>query len=683
MNILTLPDPNLDYEKFQIEERWKKYEGRFPFDEPYPIQKVTVALIDFLIERGVKNFILQSPVGTGKTVLAVTIARAFENCYYLTPKNGLAEQVQRDFPEFKQVKGRANFSCILNGDRCDNAQCVLKKDFKCPHKKGEGGVEVCPYFLQKGIGIDSPTTVSNPAYLNRVMKLKNKNSNDVFIPPSAPKNPNDDERFSRRQFAVWDEAHNLEDHFINMEQYHISDRDYEFVQRLRGIGKGHANYKDINMDIKGDDYEYVVQEIVNFYGLWQKSLIEYIRSRNVDPEKVKRLLSIGDRVVGILDNFNVKKIIRGEVKIPKSSIPLEIFRFYPNEFNPYNASVSFEFGSRSKKWIISPVIVNDIARSYIDKTADINMFVSATIIDFVQFAKGIGISTGNDTVGIKIDESPFEEERRPIFYTPAGMMNRNKIEVTLPLMAKKIEDIIKQNHMEHRGIILPYTHKIRNYLVDYLTDVFPGRILTHGSDVEPRSECPYCDHKLGEILPDEKGRIRCPSCGKIFFNNIRSATINRFLEETDKPYILISTYINEGFDLKGDIARFAIICKIPYPYLGDGNVKKRILIEQDMYREATGYTCDYQGEDISKMIGGKEVRYTLDVCNNTYKCGRCRRWYNMKTVAPLIQMTGRVVRDKDDYAAVYIMDQGFKSFVKRHSHLFPSYFVKSIRWFDK
>ena len=34
--------------------------------------------------------------------------------------------------------------------------------------------------------------------------------------------------------------------------------------------------------------------------------------------------------------------------------------------------------------------------------------------------------------------------------------------------------------------------------------------------------------------------------------------------------------MQEGVDLKGDCSRFQVICKIPYPYLGDKWVKARM-----------------------------------------------------------------------------------------------------------
>ena len=757
MNIFTLPNPELD-EKIDTEGRWQKYKDIFPFENPYPVQKTAIALIDYMIERGVKYFVLQSPVGTGKTVSMVTVARkwvktthvsgvlnvdkkvlnvdkksydilgvdvnvtevelkiayrkkaleyhpdrnmaeigddvlkkkeferkfieiqnayetikgldlssdfeealssfdGYNGFYYLTPKIGLANQVKKDFSEIKDVKGRSNFSCVIEDTTCDNALCVLDKDFKCKRKKD------CLYYMQRNLAAVSPEVVSNPAYMNRVLLSKNS-------------------IFCQRKIAVWDEAHRLEEHFISMGQSQITDWDYEFVQRIRGVGKKDVNYEDINMNIREDDYEYIVQEIVNFYSLWQKALVEYAMGRSTDLKELNRLLSIGERIKGILHNFQVKKDIKTSVKVPKHG-DVTIYRYYPNKYNPRNASVSFEYTKRTKKWVISPVIVGHVARRFIDDTAEINLFMSATIVDFIQFSKGIGIPiSSEETIGINIDESPFDEDRRLIYHTPAGLMNRGKIDETLPLLAEKIEAIIKQNHMGQRGIILPYTHRIRKYLVDYLKDIFPGRILTHGSELD-RTECPYCEYKLKGGILDENDRLKCPRCEKMFFNNMRSAVINRFITEKDKPYILISTYINEGYDLKDDIARFAIICKIPYPNLGDGNIRKRIMIEQDMYREATGYSCDCWAEDIADQVDGREVRYTVDVCNNNYECGRCKGWYNMKTVAPLIQMTGRVVRNKNDWASVYIMDQGFKGFVRRHSYLFPSYFIKSIRWFDK
>ena len=56
---------------------------------------------------------------------------------------------------------------------------------------------------------------------------------------------------------------------------------------------------------------------------------------------------------------------------------------------------------------------------------------------------------------------------------------------------------------------------------------------------------------------------------------------NYILEEHlkgNRPTVLLSPSMEEGVDLKNELSRFQIICKIPYPYLGDKLVKQRMKI---------------------------------------------------------------------------------------------------------
>ena len=43
-----------------------------------------------------------------------------------------------------------------------------------------------------------------------------------------------------------------------------------------------------------------------------------------------------------------------------------------------------------------------------------------------------------------------------------------------------------------------------------------------------------------------------------------------------RPTVLLSPSMAEGVDLSNDLSRFQIVCKVPYPYLGDKLIRKRI-----------------------------------------------------------------------------------------------------------
>ena len=48
--------------------------------------------------------------------------------------------------------------------------------------------------------------------------------------------------------------------------------------------------------------------------------------------------------------------------------------------------------------------------------------------------------------------------------------------------------------------------------------------------------------------------------------------------------VLISPSLTEGLDLKEDLGRFSIFVKVPYPFLGDEWVKRRLELSDEWYQ---------------------------------------------------------------------------------------------------
>jgi len=92
--------------------------------------------------------------------------------------------------------------------------------------------------------------------------------------------------------------------------------------------------------------------------------------------------------------------------------------------------------------------------------------------------------------------------------------------------------------------------------------------------------------------------------------------------------------MTEGVDLVDEASRFQIICKIPYPYLGDKLVKKRM---------------------------------------NKWKW-----WYPLQTTKTIVQSVGRSIRSETDFAVTYILDGDFSKFYYRNTYLFPESFRESM-----
>jgi Rad3-related DNA helicase len=94
----------------------------------------------------------------------------------------------------------------------------------------------------------------------------------------------------------------------------------------------------------------------------------------------------------------------------------------------------------------------------------------------------------------------------------------------------------------------------------------------------------------------------------------RNSIIEAFTTDV-KPRILISPSSTEGLDLKEDLGRFAIFAKVPFGNLGDQWIKRRMELSSE--------------------------------------------WYQRQALINIIQGGGRVVRSKEDWGHVYILDQSF------------------------
>jgi len=120
----------------------------------------------------------------------------------------------------------------------------------------------------------------------------------------------------------------------------------------------------------------------------------------------------------------------------------------------------------------------------------------------------------------------------------------------------------------------------------------------------------------------------------LFHSSSNKEEIIKMHFESEKPTILVSPSVSTGVSFDHDRSRFQVISKIPYPSLASQKNKMR----QKIYPE----------------------------------------YYTYKTVADLIQMSGRSVRSHTDYADTIIIDSCFGDVLRNSSHYFPSWFLESI-----
>jgi len=250
-----------------------------------------------------------------------------------------------------------------------------------------------------------------------------------------------------------------------------------------------------------------------------------------------------------------------------------------------------EDGKKSKKLQFKPIDVSVYADAILFRLGHQVLMLSATVLDKDGFCESLGIKSENsDYISIA---SPFPVENRPILSFPIGKMTQGEIDKSLPRLAEAVKNILEQ-HKDEKGIVHCHSYKITNYLK---TNIRSKRLLTHNSEN-------------------------------------REDVLNEHLK-SEKPTVLLSPSMTEGIDLVDNASRFQVICKIPYPYLGDKLVVKRM--------------------------------------------NRWKWWYPLQTAKTIVQAIGRSIRNSSDHAVTYILDADWLFFYGKNRKYFPNDFDQCIK----
>ena len=218
------------------------------------------------------------------------------------------------------------------------------------------------------------------------------------------------------------------------------------------------------------------------------------------------------------------------------------------------------------------------------------LLMSATVLspDIVSDILGIG------NHGYIQTPSTFDPERRKIYYAPAAKMTARSTEGDYDRVTKVIDHLIR-HHAEEKILIHCNSYRMRDEIVRRSTS--GNRLISHASRDR--------EQKLEQFVISKK------------------------------PLVMLSPSMHTGVDLPYDQCRVVIIAKVPYPYLGDPQVRARLNTQM-----------------------GKD-------------------WYAWDTACTVVQAYGRGMRAPDDFATTYIVDESFGGFYQRSGHLFPKWFEES------
>src|SRR5690606_22861138 len=170
-------------------------------------------------------------------------------------------------------------------------------------------------------------------------------------------------------------------------------------------------------------------------------------------------------------------------------------------------------------------------------------FMSATILDAATFLRSLGLD-GEDAAVVRVP-STFPASRRPLVLRPSARLTRRHQEKDLPLLAAAVSELA-QDHAGDKGVVHAHSYMIATYLKKHIAADQRWRLVTH---------------------VDAAGR---------------EAALAQHLSSPE-PTILVTPSMTEGIDLADDLARWQVLCKVPYPYLGDKQVGARMERDRDWY----------------------------------------------------------------------------------------------------
>lgn len=227
------------------------------------------------------------------------------------------------------------------------------------------------------------------------------------------------------------------------------------------------------------------------------------------------------------------------------------------------------------------------------------LMMSATIIDPLEFVDSLGVERAGLRWEIVNVDSTFPAERRPIHVKHAANMVYREKDTAWPRMAEMVKRVL-EHHPEDRVLVHTVSYAFTQYLYEQLRN--SGRTVLLYASAKERAK----------VLADYK--------------RLEAA-------------VLLAPSMDRGVDLKDDLCRVVVICKVPWANLKDKRVAAR------------------------KFSKGGQI------------------WFVVQAIRKLIQMSGRGMRSAEDRCDTYVLDEQFTSVIwKQHKNLLPKWWREAIDW---
>jgi ATP-dependent DNA helicase DinG len=646
---------------------------KFPFVHRRESQTYVINEICEALNSGYKHILLEAPTGFGKSPVAIAVAMTMGSSYICTSTKDLQTQYSRDFSFLKVAKGANNFRCLVKEDfirnktyRCgicssDNIEecrhtsveygpCMTNESFQdhaCKYRtfvkdykvtnKGTRDEQIyinksdeinyqkefsqwlhlknlkyvkkprewkpCEYFNQLNIALSSGHSIFN--YSNFL----------AFLPNSKILHP--------RELLVLDEGHLLETEIVKFRGLSLSKRRWKrYIQDLRMVDYGYDNLEQwieflIELETKmltliGNTsmIELLALQRKIKYGLQSLDGVvkgEY-ESKPTTGSKKKRVVSASnlydsdDEIAQkyqeniSISGVNISEELAADAIRDTERLTITINNILSNPRNWIIAEIKKE-GHEVIKVELKPLDISPYCKHVFEKCSKV-LIMSATILNPKAFCRSVGLIYDKEVKFIQV-KSDFPIENRPIYPMNIAYLNFNNLQLPdIKSSITKTIDNIMTIHKKDKGIVHTTSYEQLNFIKEKISQENTRRLLVTDPEIQ-----------RDEIIQEHINSI--------------------------KPTVLISPSLHTGLDLKGELSRFQIITKVPYPNKNDRWINAKSNLDED--------------------------------------------WYYWQTALKLVQASGRSIRSKEDWAKTYILDSAFGYFVNKNRDILPDWFMQAVR----
>jgi len=398
-----------------------------------------------------KFYLMNLPVGTGKSHLALMISQWFLNVVspdskvdIITPGKILQDQYDDEYESITNLKGKDNYNCSSY-----SCSCAQGKEF---NKLNKTVCDFCPYDSAKEAYIGGRVSLTN-FHLYLIHSL---------YTPKLLEN-----RDSR--LLIVDECHLLDEVMSDFISIKITDT---VIKKLR-----FDNEDEIIGKLK---YVATIDDYIQFLEYFKGELILTIAkttnnmiSTPSTAKNTKRDLKLSK----ILDyvNDDVKSIqVMADLKQYETKIDV-FLKEYNDDRDNWVLEKSYNEKTKQYELSLEPIWSYKYLNKYVWDNYDTVILMSGTILSKKIFSELNGLDL-KKCVYYSIP-SPFPIENRQIFYIPLGKMSYAKKEETF-VNYKSYLDKILNKYKDSKGIIHTNSFELSTWIKN---DIKNKRLLFHDS----------------------------------------------------------------------------------------------------------------------------------------------------------------------------------------------------------